>query len=303
VADPGLAHSNPTNGFTMLYGAADYNPPTAYLEKIVSSTGQANSGTTLSGVEDWAGCIATFKAYVNPPPQYSNVDKNSTQAWHPCLFSCKWTDDSGLSGYIFSWNISGSWQNDTWTDPWTGTPTSGWSNVSKSLQAKQGTVLGWRIYCNDTENAWNDTGIQTFTLTATGWCDVEDWHVKIAGWGWWSVETWNVILDGRQFTFVESWNAVLTGKAWQTIESWLLKIVGKSFNLVEHWRSVFPLHYMYYVRISFVSSGLLLLCLVPTLLVFAIKKRNAYMILSVFALFLISLILLHLFAVTSNYGG
>jgi len=49
--------SNPTNGFVVLDGA-DF----AYLEKIVTSTGTANSGATCNWITYWVGCMATFKA-------------------------------------------------------------------------------------------------------------------------------------------------------------------------------------------------------------------------------------------------
>jgi len=57
------SQSNPTNGFTLLDGAL-FNGTTscAYLEKFVSATGQASSGTTLSATEEYAGCIITVKA-------------------------------------------------------------------------------------------------------------------------------------------------------------------------------------------------------------------------------------------------
>jgi len=59
--------SNPTNGFTLLDGEPYGNACEAYLEKIVSSTGAANSGTTIDGESGWAGCIATFFASAAPP--------------------------------------------------------------------------------------------------------------------------------------------------------------------------------------------------------------------------------------------
>jgi len=49
------------------------------------------------------------------PPTYSLNSTNSTSAGTPVEHSLKWTDNIGLSGYIFSTNNSGSWINDTWT--------------------------------------------------------------------------------------------------------------------------------------------------------------------------------------------
>lgn len=61
----------PTNSFTLYdgnyskYSGSSFYLKVGYLEKIVSSTGTANSGTTCAG-NDWAGCIATFKAASSP---------------------------------------------------------------------------------------------------------------------------------------------------------------------------------------------------------------------------------------------
>jgi flagellin-like protein len=56
------AQTSPTNGFTDRDGAT-YNSAMSlsYLEKIVSATGAANSGTTISTSRYWVGCIAAFK--------------------------------------------------------------------------------------------------------------------------------------------------------------------------------------------------------------------------------------------------
>jgi len=105
-------------------------------------------------------CTYTAAAGDTTPPTYSDVGANTTQAGQPCLFYCLWTDDTGLSGFIFSWNASGSWQNDTWTS----LTTSAWANVTKTLPSSH-VVVGYRWYCNDTSNNWNSTPIQTLTVT------------------------------------------------------------------------------------------------------------------------------------------
>ena len=63
IVEGNNAQTTPTNGFTVRDGAV-YNSAMslAYLEKIVSATGTANSGTTISTSQYWTGCIATFKA-------------------------------------------------------------------------------------------------------------------------------------------------------------------------------------------------------------------------------------------------
>jgi len=68
--------SSPTNGFTLLDGAnfanGVYNVSNAYLEKIVSTTGTANSGATVATSTYWTGCIATFKTSATPTPPPSD---------------------------------------------------------------------------------------------------------------------------------------------------------------------------------------------------------------------------------------
>ena len=56
----GATQSSPTNGFTLLDGAADTATSLAYLENIVSATGTADSGASLPAAHHWIGCIATF---------------------------------------------------------------------------------------------------------------------------------------------------------------------------------------------------------------------------------------------------
>lgn len=68
------AQTTPTNGFTLVDGTTNWSE--AYLDKIVSSTGAANSGTTFGGFADYAGAIATFKgpASASPSDSFSQSD-------------------------------------------------------------------------------------------------------------------------------------------------------------------------------------------------------------------------------------
>jgi len=56
--------SGPTNGFTLIDGVGNNpsNVANGYFQKIVSSTGQADTGTSSSIGNTWTGVIATFKA-------------------------------------------------------------------------------------------------------------------------------------------------------------------------------------------------------------------------------------------------
>ena len=110
-----------------------------------------------NNVDLWIDYIYANITYTTPP-QYSNAGSNTTtpNVNEPVLHYVYWQDDEELSGYIFSSNYSGSWQNDSFV-PMTGS--ANWSNVTKNAPGSSGT-FGWRIYANDSENAWNATPVQ-----------------------------------------------------------------------------------------------------------------------------------------------
>lgn len=58
----GYSQSTPTNGFTLLDGQLNNGISVSYLENIVSSTGQAETGTTGAGRGSWLATIVTFPA-------------------------------------------------------------------------------------------------------------------------------------------------------------------------------------------------------------------------------------------------
>jgi hypothetical protein len=96
------------------------------------------------------------------PPTYSNIGYNSTLAGNRTLFSCRWQDSIGLSGFIFSWNGTGTWTNNTWIEL---VGLSAWSNVTKTLPSLNGKIVGFKWYCNDTDGNWKGTPIQALTTT------------------------------------------------------------------------------------------------------------------------------------------
>lgn len=66
------SYSSPTNSFTIIeQGDVNYGMG-AFLEKIVTSTGAANTSATQSAGFEWAGCIATFNHSVPASANVSN---------------------------------------------------------------------------------------------------------------------------------------------------------------------------------------------------------------------------------------
>lgn len=106
----------------------------------------------------------TWTAITDNPPQYGAIAYNTTIKGASCNLSVVWNDDVNMSGYIFGWNNTGSFTNDTWTaiTPVTNETTV---NVIKSISASVGVVLSFQEWANDTSNNWNTTGLQSFTVT------------------------------------------------------------------------------------------------------------------------------------------
>jgi len=126
---------------------------TGYMKVRIYTSAETSSHYLF---EDHLYWNVTYTLPDTTPPTSSNAGTNNTVAGKPALFHVKWTDDVGLSGFIFGTNNTGSWANDTWT------PMSGatdWSNVTKTLNSTPGTLVQWRVWANDTSNNWGDTGI------------------------------------------------------------------------------------------------------------------------------------------------
>ncbi|MGD6809458.1 MAG: hypothetical protein ACQCN3_07155 [Candidatus Bathyarchaeia archaeon] len=76
--------SYPTNGFTLIGGQQegsdeDYFLSLGYLEKIVSSTGHASTGTTQQSTYSyWAACIVTFKSWLTKDGRLSGRGSKQT---------------------------------------------------------------------------------------------------------------------------------------------------------------------------------------------------------------------------------
>jgi parallel beta-helix repeat protein len=104
--------------------------------------------------------------FTAPAPTYSSVGHNTSLAGANCEFYVNWASSSGLGGYVFGWNKTGIPTNDTWTDPWAGSPKTGWSNVTKTLSIEGGNAIEWCVWANDTHNQWNTTELMIFVVSS-----------------------------------------------------------------------------------------------------------------------------------------
>ncbi|MHA1865270.1 MAG: hypothetical protein ACTSWZ_02080, partial [Candidatus Heimdallarchaeaceae archaeon] len=137
----------------------------------------------LSSLFLFLNCTETLAQGDTAPPTYSDNSTNSTIAGTPVEHRLKWTDDTGLSGYIFqfcngTWNGSvcngQGWINDTWVE-FPGNPTSAWSNVTKVTNSTVGSTIAWKVYANDTSGNWNASDTYSYTTTKK-WLEV-NWTI------------------------------------------------------------------------------------------------------------------------------
>jgi hypothetical protein len=98
------------------------------------------------------------------PPAWSSNMTNSTKAGLTTNHSVIWSDNAGLSGYIFSFdNGNGTLYNDSWR-----TMTSdNWTNISKIINSTIGSTIRWQVYANDTSNLLNATSVFQYTTTSS----------------------------------------------------------------------------------------------------------------------------------------
>jgi len=114
----------------------------------------AKSPNETKTVTNYVTLIVATPQEQSFPPVYSPETANTTSHNNIYEFALKWTDDSGLSGYVFSSNITGEWINDSWI-PLSGK--EGWSYSFKNVTVAPGATVSWKFYVNDSNNLWSDS--------------------------------------------------------------------------------------------------------------------------------------------------
>lgn len=154
---------------------------TTYLtdaKKFMVSQGSYSTG--VYGQDAYVDYVVG-RQWVKPEPQhsswysaeprvyltYSDVEQSSTEADFPAVFSSFWiaVGDCSLSGYIFSWNASGSWANNTWV-AFSDTNNT-WANTTETLSYAIGLEISWVVYANSSMGLWYETTPINFTVQAT----------------------------------------------------------------------------------------------------------------------------------------
>jgi len=157
----------------ILVAWADYTASTISIAYDSGATDQGHlQAVTYDGWPDpLVPTQGNFKysiycTYTADPIVNSNVGTNATfygpETSSSLLMYAKWTSSQlNISGYIFGWNNSGTWQNDTWTSLG-GDNAVEWTNVTKTVTSSEHVNVNWEIWVNDTDNNWNHLDLQTF---------------------------------------------------------------------------------------------------------------------------------------------
>jgi hypothetical protein len=161
----GSAPSYTCNKTKNLGALIQNNEVLKFFFNTTDSAGRTNSSGTQGSPLTATADTAT--------PTYANNDDNVTtiRVGDPVLIYAQWTDNQRLAYAWLSTNETGSWVNKTanYSSPayMVGNTTT-WSNFTwQNASVATGTVVGWRIYANDSISNENVTSIVTFTVDNT----------------------------------------------------------------------------------------------------------------------------------------
>jgi len=142
ISNAGLANVAPYFSFYRIFSASKTATGTCYVDCFyVRKWVDPEPAHGTWGVEE------SWKT----APSYGETGLNSTLNGYPAEFKVVWTDDLGLSGFIFSTNNSGTWANSTWT-VLTGTQAT--ATYTITLNDTVGVRVEWKVYCNDSFDNW-----------------------------------------------------------------------------------------------------------------------------------------------------
>lgn len=130
---------------------------TNYTSGFQNPTEISNGCYSITAINTTRVLVDTTK------PEWSLNSTNSTSNGTSILHNLKWTDETALAGYIFSFdNGTGTFINDSFVSM---IGLSNWSNVSKIVNTTIGSTIRWMVYTNDSSNNQNNTGILTYITT------------------------------------------------------------------------------------------------------------------------------------------
>ena len=182
------------NNFTVIANATDIDTATDFVFTSISVTvgscaliGNSSGGDNFGVAYNCSGPATTattisigfqdaFGAYINTTASVNTFPDNIAPTWSNNItddkfillneeveFNTTWADETGLSGWIFNSNITGTEVNGTFNITW---GPSNESTYSIIVNVTAGNDFWYRFYANDTSNNWNETEQFVFTVNS-----------------------------------------------------------------------------------------------------------------------------------------
>jgi hypothetical protein len=153
-------------GVTVATGAEGDSLKSRYFsDASYSYESDASASNPWTGATVGTGRFSVYGTVENHDTlTYSNVTTNSTFMGSTAHFSTLWATNGSLSHYIFGWNYTGTFVNDTATA--FSTMYSVTDKVIPVNGSMNGDVIQWQFWANNTGTTWNTTGSQAFNLTS-----------------------------------------------------------------------------------------------------------------------------------------
>lgn len=153
-----------TSGYNPTIDSPILTNDEACPEFFISNDGKSYYLFTNQNINKWYQEVRTVYVSVGvdtTPPTFSLVTTSQTTAGSPSSFGVTWSDNVGLSKYIFSFdNGVGSFANIS-TSAFSTNPQT--ISITETLNPTVGATIRYRWFANDTSNNWNTTPIQSFT--------------------------------------------------------------------------------------------------------------------------------------------
>ena len=102
--------------------------------------------------------IQTITLTDGDAPTFGAISADTTVAGASVSITCAISDNAAVSGFIASWNNTGSWANGTWT-------AGGSGSLTGTFNSTVSYVISVKFYANDTSDNWGVSSQQDFTLS------------------------------------------------------------------------------------------------------------------------------------------
>jgi hypothetical protein len=157
------------------YAEMSSSYPTSNLDNNFNSAGRLGTSyaddifvSNYASPEPSQGSWGTEESAIqSTSPSFGSITANTTTVGSPVQLSCPVSSSANVSCYIYSWNNTGSWANQTATR-FTNfiNSSAAYATFSSTWNTVAGSTVSVRIYANDTSNNWEASSQYNFAISA-----------------------------------------------------------------------------------------------------------------------------------------